>query len=198
MPETSSIPAGAAGTVATASQVSPVVTLRQVRVATAWNLQGDAGNSEFAALAASWLGQDLPRAPNSTVATPTWEALWLSPKSWLLLSDTACEPEEFRARRDQCNAAGGALFDISASRVAFEVSGPGGVDLLEVFCPVDLHPSKLGPGSCAQSLFGHVAALYHSPAPDVWRVFVARSFGRDAWASLCETGKRHGATVLAD
>lgn len=171
------------------------VNLRELAVATAWNLQGNPQNSAFLAFAEAFLGVPLPVAPNTSAAGAGWTALWLGPRSWLLISDTARTPEEFITSRDACNAAGGALFEVTASRVAFEIRGSGAAQLLAAYCPLDLHPAAFPVGSCAQSLCGHVNAIYYAPAADLFHVFVIRSLGRDTWQSLCAIGARYGATV---
>ncbi len=52
-------------------------------------------------------------------------------------------------------------------------------------------------GTCAQSVFGHVNALfYRHDARRRSRVLVARSFARDAWQSLCASAAQYGYDVL--
>ena len=53
------------------------------------------------------------------------------------------------------------------------------------------------PATCAQSLFGHVNALFdkHDDAP-TFTVMVARSFARDTWHALCESAAQYGYDVL--
>jgi len=171
--------------------------LRECSVAAAWNLQGDPSAPPFRAWADAFVGAPLPVAANTTATGEQWTALWLGPRSWLVLGRAERSFEEFVAQRDAVNATGGALFDITASRVAFEISGAHAAQLLAAYCPLDLHPAIFTPGTCAQSLLGHVNALYWAPASAVFTVFVARSLARDIWQCLCETGARHGAAPIA-
>ena len=174
----------------------PQVVLAEVRIASAWNVQGRRAIDE----ARRRFGLVLDEAPNTmTSSTITSSAgttsLWLGPESWLLV--TAETPlRDFGARRDALQAAGGALFDVSASRVAFAVSGARALDVLAAGCPLDLHPDVLAPGRCAQSVFARVNALY-ARAADGFVVLVPRSFGRDVWHGLCEAAEEFGYVVEA-
>ena len=92
---------------------------------------------------------------------------------------------DFIDKRDALNALGGALFDLSASRVAYRVAGPHAAAILASGCPLDLHARAFRTGACAQSVFGHVNALFTrlDDAP-TFVVMVARSFARDVRQAL--------------
>jgi len=161
------------------------VTLGVVSIASAWNVQGRRAIDETRRL----LGVGLDPTPGSVTGARDVTALWIGPESWLLLSGRPLT--EFAARRDAVQAAGGALFDVSASRVAYGVTGARALDVLAAGCPLDLQPHALTPGRCAQSVFGRVGALYcRAPAGVV--VLVPRSFGRDVWHGLCEAAREYG------
>jgi heterotetrameric sarcosine oxidase gamma subunit len=124
----------------------------------AWNVQGNAE------AAASALGFRLPEQPNTVERHGTTLALWIGPKSWLLLMD---KPPP------ALHAAGAAFFDVSASRVAFTVRA----DVLAKGCPLDF--DAFPAGRCAQSVFAGVNALIYrlGDAPE-FTLLVARSFAR--------------------
>ncbi len=105
---------------------------------------------------------------------------------------------DFAGARDALNAAGGALFDVSASRVAYVIDGSRAVDVLAAGCPLDFDPRVFGAGQCRQSLYGRVPALFyrHGETP-ACTMLVARSFARDVWHSLCATAAPYGYTVRA-
>jgi heterotetrameric sarcosine oxidase gamma subunit len=137
--------------------VGDVVVLREVTIRAAWNVQGRPQR----------LGIAVPTAPNTVGRVGDAPAFWLGPRSWLVLGE-------------RIEVADGAAFDVSASRVAFELAGPRATDVLAGHCPLDFHASAFAHGTCAQSLFGQVNALYYRHASrDAFTVFVARSFGRD-------------------
>ncbi len=139
-------------------------------------------------------------APNTTAHGASWTALWLGPRSWLLIAAPHVDtlpPGAFLAARDALNEQGGALFDTSASRVAFAVSGARAATVLAKNCPIDLHASVFSAGSCAQTVLGHVNGLLYKPdATTTIIVMVARSFARDVWRALCTSSAQYGFDVV--
>ena len=107
------------------------VTVAEATIAAAWNVQGDASRASFVDEVRSVFGIALPIAPNTLTTADSLTALWLGPRSWLLIAG-ASPLVGFTAKRDALNA-GGALFDVSASRVAWTVSGPRATDEIEQF-----------------------------------------------------------------
>jgi sarcosine oxidase subunit gamma len=103
---------------------------------------------------------------------------------------------DYAARRDALNAAGGALFDVSASRVAWMISGPRATDVLAKGCPLDFHPRAFATGACAQSVFGHVNVLIdkRDSAP-TFTMMVERSYLRDAWHALVGSALQYGVNI---
>lgn len=180
------------------------LSLQRAATGSVWNLQGSADNPAFVAQVMKLWGVSALPAPHRVIASSTHRLLWIGPRSWLLFSlnphmhaDLAVEPS-FSDCRDLLNVAGGALFDVSASRVGWTVRGPRAIDLLASGCPLDLHHSVFRPDTCAQSHFGHVAALYHRQADGDFTVYVARSFAVDVWAAICSSAAQYGYVVLPD
>jgi sarcosine oxidase subunit gamma len=174
------------------------VFLSEATIVTAWNVQGSAGSSALRAEVQRIAGVALPDAANTTSQGRGVVALWLGPQSWLLIAADAAALGSFAGARDALNAVGGALFDVSASRVAFVVDGPRAMDVLAAGCPLDFDPRLFGAGRCRQSLYGRVPALFYRHAePPACTVLVARSFAHDTWHSLCATAAPYGYTVRA-
>jgi len=173
------------------------VTLAETTIAAAWNVQGDATRTAFTDEVLRQFGVALPTEPNTTAHTAELTALWLGPTSWLLVASAAPSLSRLAAKRDALNVAGGALFDVSASRVAWTVAGTHAATVLAKGCPLDFHLRAFAEGTCAQSLLGHIGALFHrrDRAPS-FTVLVARSFARDAWHALCVSAAQHGYEVL--
>jgi sarcosine oxidase subunit gamma len=165
--------------------------------ATAWNAQGDSARPAFAAEVRRQFDITLPTTPNTAATTDALTALWLGPTSWLLVAGSASPLSGFADRRDALNAAGGALFDLSASRVAWTISGEAATTVLAKGCPLDFHPRAFAEGACAQSVLGHVNALFYKRgAPPEFIVLIARSFARDVWRMLCVSAAQYGYDVL--
>ena len=166
--------------------MSDPITFTELPIAAAWNVQGDPSRAEFTNQVARQLSIALPIAPNTTARSDALTAFWLGPRSWLLVAESAGSPLiDFIEKRNALNAAGGALFDLSAARVAYRLAGARTTDVLATGCPLDLHPHVFRAGDCAQSVFGRVnVLLYKSDDAPTFVVMVARSFARDVWQAL--------------
>ena len=174
------------------------IVIGQATIATAWNVQGDAKSASLNAEMRRIAGVTLPAIANTTSRGDGVVALWLGPQSWLLAAGAAARLGDFSGARDAINAAGGALFDVSASRIAYVVDGPRAAEVLAAGCPLDFHPRAFGEGFCRQSLYGRVPALfYRHRDPPGCTLLVARSFAHDTWRSLCVAAAPCGYAVRA-
>ena len=71
---------------------------------------------------------------------------------------------------------GSGLIDLSDSRVGVRVAGPAARENLRRLVPLDLHPARFGPGSCAQTLVAHLSVLVLQTGPDAFELQCGRSF----------------------
>jgi len=177
------------------AESSTPVTFREVRITRAWNLRGDARNAAFASDVGRLLGS-LPMEPLTSSRRDDGVLLWLGPRSWLFVTGASSSERDFDATRRAINAAGGALFDVSASYVGWSIDGEHAARVLNRECPLDLRPGAFPAGHCAQSLLGHIAAVIYRPgeAPS-FVVMVARSFAADAWHLLQTIASTEGHAV---
>ena len=172
------------------------VTLGEVTLARVWNLRGEATQGAFVSEASRLLALPLPLDPLSSAARAEAVVLWLGPRAWLYVDGEASAAGEFETARRAINAAGGALFDVSASYVAWRVTGECAARVLNRGCPLDLRPAAFPPGRCAQSVLGHVNALFYRPDEGAaFIVMVARSFASDAWQMMCAAATTEGYRV---
>ena len=161
------------------------VVLAEVGLATVWNVRGDPARASFVADAGRVLALPLPTEPNASARDAGSALLWAGPRSWLYVTGAGASRGDFDVARAALNDAGGALFDLSASYVAWRVSGTAASRVLNRGCPLDLHPRSFPPGCCAQSLLGHINALFYRPDERAtFIVAVARSLAADAWRDL--------------
>jgi len=173
------------------------VTLAETVFAAAWNVQGNARRPEFSDGVTELFAVPLPIAPNTTARNESRTALWLGPTSWLVIESDVSNPATFESRRDALNAVGGALFDLSASRIAWTVAGTHAATILAKACPLDFHARAFAEEACAQSVFGRVNTLFYRRArAPVFTLMVARSLARDAWRTLCLSAAAYGYDVL--
>jgi len=163
------------------------VNLEAVEIGAAWNLRGDPRRAAFVAEAERTIGLALPVGPGATAraahdgrnAVLGSVLLSLGPTTWLFVAPAHASPPAFDLARKALYAARGALFDVSASYVAWSVSGDDAARVLNCACPLDLDQRAFPVGHCAQSLLGHVGALFYRPAASTFIVMAARSFAAD-------------------
>ena len=167
------------------------IVFTEATIAAAWNVQGNPARAVLAEEARRLFELELPVVPNTIAKTDALTALWLGPTSWLLVAGEASPLHDFVAKRDALNAMGGALFDVGATRIGWRISGTHAATALAKGCPLDFDLRAFPPGSCAQSLFGHVNALF-ARGDDAFTVMIARSFARDVWHALAESAAQYG------
>lgn len=114
--------------------------------------------------------------PNNVATTVLGDCLWVRPDEWLVVGGTETRAAALEQLAQAVGPADGAVVDISASRVLFELSGARARDVLASCCPLDLHPSAFAVGQCAQSVVGKAPILLQlaDDAPR-WRVMVRPS-----------------------
>lgn len=172
------------------------VTLAETLFDTAWNVQGEPARAPFADAARRLFGLALPDVPNAAERHGALTALWLGPTSWLLIATDGSALDGFAAQRDAVNAAGGALFDVTASSIGWTVGGPRAATVLAKQCPLDFHAGSFPEGTCAQSVLGHVNALFYRHDLSSFTLLVARSYARGVWRTLCQSAAQYGYDVL--
>jgi sarcosine oxidase, subunit gamma len=118
---------------------------------------------------------ELP-APNTVRSTALGDCAWIRPDEWWLIGASATRQASLSALQGVVEPDAGAVVDISASRVALELSGARSRDILASACPLDLHPRAFEVGACAQSLVAKAPVFLHlaSDTP-VWRLLVRPS-----------------------
>jgi sarcosine oxidase subunit gamma len=141
----------------------------------------------------------LPVVTNTASGDPDGRhALWLGPDEWLVLGPAGDAPAIESAIRSAADSAFVVTVDVSANRVAFDLSGPAARELLESGCPIDLHPRAFRAGCCAQTLLARAGVLLHqvSDAPR-YRVWIRPSFARylAAWLDDAAMGVSRGSTT---
>ena len=125
--------------------------------------------------------------------------LWsIGPTTWLFFGDGDAHPFDFDDVRRLLNEADGALFDISASNVAWSVSGAGAARVLNRLSPLDFDRRSFAARTCAQSVLGHInATFYKHDDASTFVVVAARSFAIDAWTALQTAAATDGFDVGA-
>ncbi len=118
----------------------------------------------------------LPTEPNTAWEEGSRAALWLGPDEWLVLGPPHAGAELVSELEDALGSIPYSVVDVSANRVALEISGPGAKELLSAGCSLDLDPrGGWIAGRCAQTLLARVPVILHE-RPEAIRVLVRPSF----------------------
>jgi sarcosine oxidase subunit gamma len=116
----------------------------------------------------------LPLEPNTVATGGGRRTLWLGPDEWLVVGEAGTEGTIQRALADALRASHHSIVDVSANRIAFDLTD--GLDLLSTGCGLDLDPTRWFRGMCAQTLFGQAQVILHQLDERTTRVFVRPSF----------------------
>lgn len=152
------------------------------------NLRGDANNTEFAAAVRETCETDLPLAANSMNGDDP-RIFWLGPDEWLLVGDSARMAGLAPALSIALQHQHAAVNELSGGQVTFRLSGADARELLAKGCPLDLHPSVFGAGSCAQTGLAKAGVLLCGLADGAgFDLIVRRSFADYLWQWLLRAG----------
>lgn len=118
------------------------------------------------------LGVPLPVEPGTVARSGEVTVAWLGPDEWLVIGPAGYRPELLHKALGDRH---GSIVDVSAQRTTLLVAGAGARDLLAHGCALDLHPSVLGQGRCAQTMLAR-AQVVLLPQEDGYQVLVRSSF----------------------
>lgn len=104
------------------------------------------------------IGHALPDTPCTYAAGPEVAAYWLAPGEWLLALSGEEEHELEDCLRSALDGAG-AVVDVSAGYVRYNLRGPAAALLLMKASPYDFDRRTFGPGRCVQTAFAKTTAL---------------------------------------
>jgi sarcosine oxidase, subunit gamma len=117
----------------------------------------------------------LPTTPNTAWEDGPRAALWLGPDEWLVLGPPGAAPEIAGELEGALDGLLRSIVDVSANRVAIELSGPRTKEVLSKGCALDLHPRSWRPGMCAQTMLARAQVILHERS-ETTRILVRPSF----------------------
>lgn len=103
----------------------------------------------------------LPTTPNTVWEEGRRAALWLGPDEWLVLGPPGTGPEIVGELEAALDGSHRSVVDVSANRVALELSGPRTKEVLSKGCAIDLHPRAWRSGVCAQTMLARAQVILH-------------------------------------
>jgi sarcosine oxidase, subunit gamma len=130
-------------------------------------------------VAAYLAGVPLAMQANRVASMREVRTLWLGPEEWLVTSPEGAAPDLLGRLTRALAGRHAQVVDLSASRLAIEISGRSARSLLEKGCGLDLHPRAFASGCCARTLFaGLPVILDQLTSAPAFRLFVRRSAAR--------------------
>ena len=106
----------------------------------------------------------LPIAPNTSWEDGPRAVLWLGPDEWLVLGPPGAGPELVAELEAAFGGIHRSVVDVSANRLALEVSGPRASEVLSKGCAIDLHPRSWTVGMCAQTMLARAQVILNERA----------------------------------
>jgi sarcosine oxidase subunit gamma len=186
-----------AGTVDAASLPDTGLVLAELNVPGQINVRGRASDAAFLTAAGSVLEARLPVSPNTVQTGGDLTILWLGPDEWLILTAPGEEATIIARLRDALGRVHAAVTDVSGNRARLRLAGPNARNVLAKGCSLDLHPSRFGPGQCAQTLIVRAGAILHQiddrPTYDLYPL---RSFAEYLWMWLSDAMTEYGGRTL--
>lgn len=123
------------------------------------NLRGDPEDRKFRAAAEQQLGLELPVTSNTWTSNEDFTVYWLGPDEWLIYCRNGEQSATIDNLRRAFDGSHAALTDVSDYYLVIRLTGDKARELLSKGTPLDVHPTVLGPGMCAQTCFGHATIL---------------------------------------
>ena len=117
----------------------------------------------------------LPTTPNTAWEEGSRAALWLGPDEWLVLGPPGAGANIVSELGAALEGSHRSIVDVSANRVALELSGPRAKEVLSKGCAIDLHPRAWRPGMCAQTMLARAQVILHERS-DSTGILVRPSF----------------------
>ena len=143
------------------------------------NLRGYPDDQLFQQQVNEALGIRLPIRPNTVTQDGPLRVCWLGPDWWLVMAPASDETLQERlgaALAHQHTS----LSDLTGGQTLIEIGGRTARDVLASACTLDLHPTQLPVGCCAQTQLAHTVVLIvptiQEPEQAVVDIVVRRSF----------------------
>jgi len=121
-------------------------------------------------------GCALPLSANTVMESEAYSIWWLGPDEWLIHSKHARAPALERGLSPLAATQFVTSVDVSSGYTTFEISGKHARTVLQKGCPLDLHPSVLQAGQCAQSHYFKAGVVLRPLSSDSYELVVRRSF----------------------
>ena len=126
--------------------------------------------------------------PGVATSNKDMTALPLSPGQWLISASVEGRKEEFTGSLIKKIGKLGYVSEQGDSRTCFRVSGSNARELMSRGCRLDLHPSVVSKGFCAQTNMAQVGVIVHQIDDEpAYELYAYSGFARSFWQWLTHT-----------
>jgi sarcosine oxidase subunit gamma len=140
-------------------------------------VRGELADAAFVDAFEGVVGCRPPAAPNTVARSAAYDVLWLGPDEWLVRSSGPVPAGVLEDKLAPVIAGTySAAVDVGSGYTVVELSGARVRDVLARGCPLDLHPSVLKAGQCAQSHYFKASIVLVPTGGDRFEIVVRRSF----------------------
>jgi len=179
------------------------VVMREIPYRGLINVRGDAQDAAFTAAVEKAVRVAPPLDANTVAGKPaTTRIMWLSPDEWLVITKPEGAERALKAltKNLKVDALHASVTDSTHARTCIEISGPRARMVLQKGCALDLHPSKFGPGQCAQTIVSKVGVMLTQTAAarngdPTYELYALRSFSTYLWTWLEDAAQEYGFKV---
>lgn len=135
----------------------------------------------------------IKQTPGKASVAAGFNAIPVAPGQWMLVSGRADTSGKFASDIKAQLKTSGYVSEQSDSRVIFRLNGPRVIDLMQKGCRLDLHPSVIGKGWCAQTQMAQMSVLIHQiDEKPTFDLYVYSGFAREFAEWLEHSGAQLG------
>ena len=179
------------------------VVMREIPYRGLINIRGDADNPEFISGVEKAVRHAPPVEANTVAGKPsTTRIMWLGPNEWLVITKPEGAERALNALTKSLKVDGlhASVTDSTHARTCIEISGPRAREILMKGCAIDLHPSRFGPGQCAQCVVSKVGVMLTQTSvarngDPTYELYALRSFSTYLWTWLEDAAQEYGLKI---
>jgi len=160
-------------------------------------LRGNPDDDRFRDAVRGSTGHVLPDANRVAIAGDN-RLLWLAPDEFLLLARPGREEIFMGSLAAAFSGQRAIAVDVTDMRTTISLAGPAARELIACGCGLDLHPSRFGPDSCAQTKLARTNIILDQVSDEPrFDILVTISYADYLWRWLERAGTEFGVAIEA-
>jgi len=147
------------------------------------------GSSAVMKVAGAALGLNISDIACRSAQRDGLASLWLGPDEQLLLAPEGDGTKLAHTLQETLAGMRHSVVDISHRQIAVEVTGASAPNILNVGCPLDLHPTQFPVGMCTRTILGKADIVLWRTDRERFHIEVWRSFAAYVTRFLAEAAR---------